>query len=290
MRPTLLVDGNNLLIRAVEATRHSSMTGPSGVSTAGMVVMVRTLSRYIRAETPYAVCVLWDAGYRRRTALYPAYKANRPQVPDEYRSTSRRLVQHLLTLCSIQQHSVPGEEADDLIAEYWRTSTTPVVVLSNDKDLLQLVGPTPLGQTCEQIRVSSSDTPTDRWDTHAVREHYGCSPAQLPAAMSLAGDTSDNIPGVPGIGMKTAVKYLAAADWDLNAVTQPKVIEHRSSINCYRQLVDLRDVPLGQPLPTLGPFMPTSPGERGWSALCAFLAEHRLRDLHTRMLHGEMWH
>lgn len=291
MRPTLLVDGNNLLVRAVEATRRAAMTSPSGVSTAALVVMARTLSRYIRGEVPYKVIVLWDRGYARRAALYPPYKAARPQAADDYRSTSKQLVQELLQLCRVQQHSVPGEEADDLIAEYWRTATTPVVILSNDKDLLQLVGQTPTGHDCEQIRISSANTPTDRWGEREVREHFGCTPAQIPVAMSLAGDSVDGIPGIPGFGMKTAVKHLAAADWNLDAVTHPHVISRRDEIALYRQLVDLRDIPLGQPLPTLTPFMPVTVGpDRAWAALNWFLADYHLNDLRTRMIVGEMWH
>lgn len=288
MRPLLLIDGNNLLVRAVEATRRTAMTSPTGVSTAALVVVARTVSRYIRGEHPYKVVVLWDAGHDNRTALYPEYKANRPTGSDTYRGQSKRLVQDWLTLCRVPQCALPGWEADDLIAAYWRTSQAPVVILSSDKDLLQLVGDTPTGQTCEQIRVSSADTPTDRWDSTKVFDYFGCTPEQIPVAMSLAGDDSDNIPGVPRFGMKTAVKHLSAAGWDIDAVDHPNVTANRDKIAIFRQLVDLRDVALD--VPALPVFMPTTPGlDRDWALLHRFCTTHGLKGLLGRLMTGEMW-
>ncbi|MFF7198205.1 hypothetical protein ACFZAM_31415 [Streptomyces sp. NPDC008079] len=289
MRPTLLVDGNNILIRAVEATRRTAMTSPvTGRTTAAMVVVAQTLSRYITAEQPFRVIILWDSGHAARSALFPAYKAQRPQGSDPYRSESKDLVRQFLDLCRIPQLAVPGEEADDLIAAYWRTAAGPVTILSSDKDLLQLVGTTPTGYACEQIRVSSADTPTDRWDAATVQEHFGCTPAQLPVAMSLAGDTSDNIPGVPGIGMVKAVKILSGAAWRLDGVTHAAVVAHRAEIDVYRQLVDLRDVRLD--LPQIPPFMPTTVGpDRDWVRLHEFLSSHALQRLTNRLNSGRMW-
>jgi 5'-3' exonuclease len=290
MRPILLIDGNNVLVRAVEATRQTAMTSPSGVSTSALVVVARTLSRYMRNEHPYKAIMLWDAGHTMRSNLYPPYKANRPTASDPYRNQSKALVRQFLALCRIPQLWMEGFEADDLIAAYWRTATAPVVILSNDKDLLQLVGQTPTGQSCEQIRPSSADTPTDRWDTAKVKEHFGCTPEQLPITMSLTGDSADHIPGVPGIGPKLAVKHLLAADWDLDAITHPAIAEHRDNGNVaiYRQLIDLREVTLK--VPNVAPLMPTSPGpDRNWRDLHAFLVAHHLRDALNRLTAGTMW-
>lgn len=289
MRPIMLIDGTNILVRAVEATRNTAMTSPSGVSTAALVVVARTLSRYIRDEHPYKVMVCWDAGHDARTALYPQYKANRPTGSDPYRSQSKQLVREFLTLARVPQLTVEGQEADDLIAAYWHTAAAPVVILSSDKDLLQLVGLTPTGHPCEQIRVSSADTPTDRWDTAKVIEHFGCTPAQLPIAMSLAGDASDGIPGIPRFGMKTAVKHLTAAGWDVTAITHPSLTMDRlSDVAIFRQLVDLRDVVLD--LPPVGPFMPTNPGpDADWARLHHFVTTHGLKVLQDRLMTGEMW-
>ncbi|MDQ1041425.1 5'-3' exonuclease [Streptomyces sp. V3I8] len=292
-RPTLLVDGNNLLYRAVEATRRSAMNAPDGTSTSALVVFTSTLSRYIREEKPYRVMICWDAGYGWRTRLHPGYKAARPQHTDDYRSTSRDLVTGFLQRCRIPQARVDGFEADDLIAAYWRALDAPITILSNDKDMLQMVGPNPAGQPCEQIRISSADTPTDRWDEAKVIEHFGCTPAQLPIAMSLAGDPGDGVPGVSGIGMKTAVKHLAKADWDLSAITHPGIAAARDSgeIEVYRQLVDLRDTPTPVVLPlSVAPFIPVTPGpDDAWRDLYGFLSRYGMTRTINRLASGELW-
>lgn len=290
MRPTMLIDGNNLLVRAVEATRRAAMHSADGTDTSALVAFTKTLARHMREEQPFRAVVLWDAGHDRRKALYPDYKANRPQHTDEYRHYSRTLACEFLSLAGIPQQRVEGEEADDLIAAHWRTATAPVVILSNDKDLLQLVGCTPTGQTCEQIRLSSWGTPTDRWDLARVASHFGCTPEQLPLAMSLAGDSSDNIPGVRGVGMITAVKHLSAAGWDLEKVEHKGIAEARENgqADIYRQLVDLREATV--PVPPVPPLCLTSPGhDKAWRALGEFLSRYQLRDLSGRMLAGDLW-
>jgi DNA polymerase-1 len=293
MRPTLLIDGNNILIRAVEATRRTAMHSDDGTDTSGLVVFIKTISRYIREEKPYRVMVCWDSGPDWRKQLYPAYKANRPQHTDTYRSSTRRLVREFLTLARVPWTYYPGYEADDLIAMIWRHATEPVVILSSDKDLLQMVGANPNGQPCTQIRVSSSDTPTDRWDEAKVIERHGCTPAQLPVVMSLTGDTSDGIPGVRGIGPKFALKHLTAAGWDLDAIEHKDIAEAREKgeIAIYRKLVDLRDPPYETaPDGSISPFMPVTPGpDAAWQALWKFLNQLQLREIERRLLAGELW-
>ncbi|MET7363299.1 hypothetical protein ABZS76_33345 [Streptomyces sp. NPDC005562] len=289
MRPTLLIDGNNLLIRAVEATRRSAMHSPTGVDTSALVVFANTLTRHVRVEAPFRATVLWDGGHGARKALYPAYKATRPQAADSYRDHCRALTREWLRYSGIPQLQLAGVEADDLIASYWHTATAPVTILSSDKDMLQLVGATPTGHPCEQIRISSANTPTDRWDATRVAGHYGCTPEQLPIAMALAGDTADNIPGVRGIGMKRAVQHMSAAHWNLDGVTHPAIVEQREDIEVFRKLVDLRDG-TRYDVPTISPFMPVLPGPGAeWQALAAFLHQHGLRQLTRRLGAGELW-
>lgn len=295
-RPTLLVDGNNLLIRAVEGTRRAAINAPDGTDTSALVNFILTLTRYTRQYRPYKVSVLWDASSAEvpnwRKALYPPYKANRPTAPDDYRRDSRRMVTTFLELARVHQLAVNGQEADDLIAEYWREETGKVVILSNDKDLMQLVGATPAGGFCHQVRLSSADTPTDFWTPERVEEHYGCTPAQLPLVLALWGDTSDNIPGVPRIGVKFAVKHLSAAGWNLDEVEHEGIQAHREQIALYRQLVDLREViSYRMPhLPQLAPFMPTTPGpDKAWQDLYGFLSGYGMTRTITRLASGELW-
>jgi DNA polymerase-1 len=292
MQPLLLIDGNNLLIRAVEATRRSAMNSDDGTDTSALVVFIKTASRYIREEKPYRVMVFWDSGPDWRKNLYRDYKAQRPQVTDEYRSVTRRLIREFLSLARVPWSYLPGYEADDLIAAHWRYAREPVVILSSDKDFAQLLGQTPTGYPCTQIRISSYNTPTDRWDEQKVCEHYGCTPEQRPLVMSLVGDAADNIPGVKGIGEVKAIKHLSAAGWDLAAVEHPPIAMARDlgEIARWRMLVDLRDVPY-EMIPTgPGPFMPVTPGpDAAWQTLWKWLDDLQLRDIQRRLLAGELW-
>ncbi|MFE0490185.1 5'-3' exonuclease [Streptomyces griseoaurantiacus] len=295
-QPTLLIDGNNILIRAVEATRRSAMHSDDGTDTSALVVFVKTLSRYIRQYQPYRVSVLWDQtstdvpNWRNR--LYPPYKANRPTAPDDYRRDSRFLAREFLDRAGIHQHAILGMEADDLIGAYWRRETGPLAILSNDKDLLQLVGETPLGGDCHQVRVSSSDTPTDVWHHEDVEARYGCYPKNLPWVLALAGDASDNIPGVPKIGPKFAVKHMGAAGWDIHKVEHPGIRAHIEEAHLFYQLVNLRNPweNSSSDLPTIPLFRPTSPGpDDAWLKLWTFLESFQLRQFQRQLLAGELW-
>jgi DNA polymerase-1 len=295
-RPILLVDGNNLLIRAVEATRRVAMNAPDGTDTSALVTFTSTLSRYTRQIRPYKVTVLWDSTSAQvpnwRKSIYPPYKANRPTAPDAYGRNSREMVTTFLRLAGIPQLGVWGQEADDLIGSYWRRLNMPMTILSNDKDLLQLVGTTPRGAQCDQIRISSADTATEYWTADRVEEHYGCTPEQLPLVLALWGDSSDNIPGVPGIGVKFAVKHLSAAGWDLDKVAHKGIQDHRKEIAVYHQLIDLRgpQYSLDGVLPAPPPFMPTSPGaDKAWKDLYAFLSGYGMTRTITRLASGELW-
>ncbi|MFE6000326.1 5'-3' exonuclease H3TH domain-containing protein [Streptomyces sp. NPDC056454] len=291
MQPTLLIDGNNVLVRAVEATRRVAMNSPTGVDTSALVSTVATISRHIREEKPGRVVVLWDGGADGwRKKIYPQYKANRPQATDTYRSHSRALVREFFDLAGIPQQIQADYEADDLIAAHWRASDEPLIILSNDKDMLQLAGYTPRGQACGQIRLSSSDTPTDRWNADRVTEHFGCTPEQLPLVLALAGDPSDNVPGVPGIGPKFAVKHLAAARWDLDAVTHQGIREHMADVAVYRELVDLRNNGMQPRVPRIPLFLPFVQGpDPAWRNLHAFCERHGLRQIAAKLSVGHLW-
>ncbi len=293
MQPTtMLIDGNNLLIRAVEATRRSAMHSDDGTDTSALVVFVKTISRYIRQYHPYRVSVLWDSSPSWRAAVYPPYKANRLTSPDPYRRDSRLLVREFLTAARIHQHATPRMEADDLIGAYWRHETGKVVILSSDKDLLQLVGPTPRGGFCHQVRVSSADTPTDFWYPEKVEEHYGCLPEQLPWVLALAGDPSDNIPGIPKIGPKFAVKHMSAADWNIDNVAHPGIQARLAEAHLFYRLVDLR-IPWNHSpvdLPGIPPFLPVRPGpDDAWRTLWKFLDGLQLRQFQQQLMAGELW-
>lgn len=285
--PLMLVDGNNLLVRAVEATREAAMTGDGGVSTAALVAFSRTLSRHIRIANPYQVVVCWDGGNNRRKAILPTYKATRIHTGNEYRLQSTRLADTFLQLSRIPQVRVQGEEADDLIAAYWANADRPVVILSSDKDLLQLTGTNPHGHQVRQLRLTNKGD--ELWDADQVLSYFLCDPEQLTLAMAIAGDASDNIDGVPRFGIKTAVKRMTEAGWDLDAKNlHHALVEHRDLIDRNLTLIDLR-TPTGWTPPTVPPFVPTQPGETAWSALADFCTRHGLRQLINRSADHSLW-
>lgn len=294
---TLLIDGNNLLMRAFFATRRSGMSA-DGVSTGPLLVFINTLTRHIREEKPDRLAIAWDGGRStERTALQADYKGNRAGAPDwEEKQSSFALAKQFVTLANLYQSELPGREADDLIAAWWRGVVPPrppivngsIKILSSDKDFLQLLGFNGLGVPTEVIRLSSADTPTDRWSFKRLVDEYGYPPENWPLVTALTGDTSDNVHGVPGIGPKRAVKLLEAHSWDLDAVLEdPKVSEHADQVRMNLRLVDLRHGDLVLPAPPA--VKPTRPGDFTHPELLRFLEEFRLSSVINRYLSGTLW-
>lgn len=285
---TLLVDGNNLLMRAVFATQRSSMSA-DGVATGPLVVFVNTLTKHIREERPSRVAIAWDGGKSaQRTQLDPGYKGNRTSAPDEdVKKRSFALVKEFLALADIYQAEIAGYEADDLISSWWYSALDgPLVILSSDKDFLQLLGQNPCGQTVEQVRLSSADTPTDRWNLQRMLDDVGYGPVDWASVTALTGDKSDNVIGVPGIGPKKAVKLLTAHGWNLRdaAASLP---EHRDQILLNLQLVSLRNPTLR--LGSVPPFRPSRRGAMLYDQLLAFLDRYQLASVRDRLESSLLW-
>lgn len=288
---TLLVDGNNLLMRALFAMAHSGLSDSRGLPTGPLLVFINTLSRHVIEEAPDRVMVCWDGGRsERRTASSDDYKAQRGAGPViESKESAFGLAKEFLTLAGVPHVERPGLEADDLIGHFWRSSVgwfKRRVILSSDKDFLQLVD----GNT-DQVRLSSSGTPTDRWDLERVMTAYECPPDMLPYAMALAGDTVDGVVGLPRIGMKTAVKILRASGWFWSdALKHPKVEPHRELAEKNLPLVDLRrsyeSIPVDPQIPL---FRPTGPDSQMFEGLLKFLSEHDMRTVRARIISGALW-
>lgn len=280
----LLVDGNNLLARAVFAAKHARMS-VDGVNTGALLIFVNMLARHIREEHPDSVVVCWDGGRSvYRTGLYPDYKASRGEKPiEEERDEPFGQAKEFLTLAGIHHVERTGWEADDLIACYWRTirpTDTRLVILSGDKDLLQLVG-----DHCEQVRPVTPPNPTDRWDLARVREKYGVVPADLSKAMAFIGDISDGVPGIKGIGPKKAAKLVTERDW-------LSLLDEYDGLDLWHRLIDLRSIPfttLGLSLQQPPPFHPTGPTSITYIDLAQFLDRYRLESVKTRLLTGSLW-
>jgi len=196
-----LVDGSSYIYRAYYAIRH--LSSPSGHPTNAIYGFVQMLLKLLKDHDPRHVAVVFDAGRTTfRTELYPDYKANRAAMPDDLR-VQMGPIREVVRAFNIPSLELAGFEADDIIgalAERFAASGGRVVVVTGDKDLMQIVSES----------VTLLDTMKDKQSgIPEVLERFGVGPELVPDILGLAGDSSDNIPGVPGIGEKTAIKLIA---------------------------------------------------------------------------------
>lgn len=206
--PTLaLVDGHSIAYRAFFALPEDLAT-TSGQVTNAVYGFTRMLIRLLADQHPEGIAVAWDVSRRTfRAAEYPEYKAQRTAAPDHFKA-QLPLIHAVLDSLGIPQVQVEGFEADDVIASISRAAIDDgwdVVVVTGDRDAFQLVD--------DHLRVLYTRrgiTDTVLADAAYVEERYGVPPARYVEYAALRGDTSDNLPGVPGVGEKTAAKLVAA--------------------------------------------------------------------------------
>ncbi|MBT3429250.1 MAG: DNA polymerase I [Proteobacteria bacterium] len=200
LKQLVLVDGSSYLYRAFHAMPNlANSRGESTGAVYGIVNMLRRLMR--EYDTPYLAVVFDAPGKTFRDRLYSAYKANRPPMPDELRSQIDK-VHAVIRALGLPLLSVPDVEADDVIGTLARAATAygmETLIVSGDKDLAQLV----------DTKVRMCDSMKDVvYDAEGVEAKFGVPPERIVDFLALVGDTSDNIPGVPKVGPKTAVRWL----------------------------------------------------------------------------------
>ena len=254
-----LVDGSSYIFRAYHAlpplTRKSDQL-PVGAVAGFCNMLWRLLRDSVAGEKPTHLAVILDHSSETfRNALYDQYKAQREEPPEELRpqfALIREAVKAFDLPCIEQQ----GYEADDLIATYCRLAKeagATATIVASDKDLMQLVGD----------GVTMFDTMKDRRiGVEEVREKFGVTPDKVVDVQALAGDSVDNVPGVPGIGIKTAAQLINEYG-DLETllarasdIKQPKrreaLIDHAEKARISKKLVQLEDhVPLNTPIDAL---------------------------------------
>jgi DNA polymerase-1 len=196
-----LIDGSAYIYRAYHAVRP--LSNSQGLPTHAVFGFTSILRRLLKERTPQHLAIAFDTkGPVFRHRLYEHYKANRPPMPEDL-VPQIPYIRKMVDAFRILKLEDEDQEADDLIASATRKmveSGCKVVIVSGDKDLLQLVTP----------QVSLWDPMNDRiMDEAAVAAKYGLSPGQLLDYFALTGDSSDNIPGVPGVGPKSAQKFIA---------------------------------------------------------------------------------
>jgi DNA polymerase-1 len=195
-----LVDGSSYIYRAYFAIRH--LTSPTGHPTNAIYGFIQMLLKLLKDYKPEHVAVVFDAGRTTfRTEMYPDYKANRVAMPDDLRMQMEP-IREVVRAFNIPTLELQGFEADDIIgtlAGRFAAQGGEVVVVTGDKDLMQIV--TDNISLLDTMKMKESRIPE-------VVERFGVGPELVIDILGLAGDSSDNIPGVPGIGEKTATKLI----------------------------------------------------------------------------------
>jgi DNA polymerase-1 len=201
-----LIDGNSLVYRAFFALPESIATStgePTNAIFGFASMLVKLITEY--GATP--TIVAWDAGTSGRTETYPAYKAQRQSRPDLLREQWPAF-EPLVEAFGYRNARLDGFEADDVIATIAQRAIEEgiaVSIVTGDRDAFQLIDE---GGLVTVMATARGITETKLYDRAAVIERYGIAPEQIPDFYGLKGDTSDNIPGVPGIGEKTAAELL----------------------------------------------------------------------------------
>jgi len=202
----LLIDGHSMAYRAFYALPAENFTTASGQHTNAIYGFATMLLSLLSSEKPTHVAVAFDVSRKTfRSEIFPEYKANRAKTPDEFRSQMSYL-HELVSAFGITQFEVEGYEADDVIATITKRAEkegTEVFICTGDRDSFQLVNDK---TTVLYPKRGVSDLA--RMTPDAVQEKYGMSPAQYPDFAALRGDPSDNLPSIPGVGEKTAAKWV----------------------------------------------------------------------------------
>jgi DNA polymerase-1 len=250
-KKVLLLDGHSLAFRAFYALPETLVTS-SGQITNAVYGFTAMLIKLIADEKPQGIVVCFDKGMPRfRVERYSQYKANRAETPDPFRQ-QLPLIREVLGALRISMVELEGYEADDLLATLARRARetgSEVVVVTGDRDCLQLVCD---GVAVMMTRRGISDV--TRYDRPAVIEKYGVPPEKWTDFVALKGETSDNLPGVPGIGDKTAAQLIAKygdieqviahAD-ELTPKLRSAVKEHAAQVRINKELGRLlADVPV----------------------------------------------
>jgi len=248
-----LIDGNSLVYRAFFALPESIATStgePTNAIFGFASMLVKLITEY--GVTP--TIVAWDAGTSGRTEAYPQYKAQRRSRPDLLREQWPAF-EPLVEAFGYRNARLEGFEADDVLATIAQRAIEAgiaVSIVTGDRDAFQLIDDEGLVSVMATAR---GITETKLYDRAAVIERYGIAPAQIPDFYGLKGDTSDNIPGVPGIGEKTAAELLASfgtleslldrTEEVSGAKRRENLVAHREDAIVSKQLATMqRDLPL----------------------------------------------
>jgi DNA polymerase-1 len=251
-----LIDGNSLAYRAFFALPESIATS-TGFPTNAIFGFASMLVKMLTEHGTKPTIVVWDAGASGRKEVYADYKATRTSRPDLLKQQWPHL-EPLVEAFGYLNVSVEGYEADDVIATLAvkaRDEGIPVTIVTGDRDAFQLIDPE---SRIKVMATARGITETKLYDHQAVIDRYGIAPESIPDFYGLKGDTSDNIPGVPGIGDKTAAELLqrfgdletvlASVDEISGAKRKENLVNHADNARISKQLATIQtDVEVATP-------------------------------------------
>ncbi|MFO0388760.1 MAG: DNA polymerase I [Alphaproteobacteria bacterium] len=276
-----LIDGSGFIFRAYFAIKRD-MTNPKGVPVKAVYGFLTMIQKLMDGNGCGYAAVIFDAGRKTfRNDIYPAYKANRPPAPDDL-VPQFALVREAAEALNLPSIELTDYEADDIIATYAmqaKAKGMEVVIVSSDKDLMQLIQP----HICLYDAMKEKDICEPE-----VLEKFGVSPDKVLDVLSLMGDSSDNVPGVPGIGPKTAAELinqfgdletlLARAGEIKQDKRRETLVQNADKARLSKQLITLKhDVPNLPPLESLVIREPDP------AKLMAFMQEHGFKSLANRL-------
>ncbi|NLY18401.1 MAG: DNA polymerase I [Clostridiaceae bacterium] len=247
----MLIDGNSILNRGFYGLSGGSMLSTStGLYTNAVYAFINIMNKYIEEEAPEYLAVAFDVKAKTfRHNMYDGYKAKRKAMPDEL-ALQLPLIKEVLAAMNVPVLEKEGFEADDIIGSLSllaENQNIDVVILTGDRDSFQLISD---NTTVILLSSRAGRTETKRLDKEAIYEQYGLSPSQLIDVKGLMGDSSDNIPGVPGVGEKTAISLITAYKTldgvyeNIEKITKPKLkaslIEYREQAFLSRTLGTIR--------------------------------------------------
>ena len=203
----LLIDGHSMAYRAFYALPVDNFKTSTGQPTNAIYGFAAMIINLINQEKPTHIAVAFDVSRQTfRTEKFPEYKSNRAATPDEFRSQVSHIYE-VVNAFGINRFELPGFEADDVIATLTKNAETEgfeVLICSGDRDTFQLVS-----EKTTVLYPKKGVTEMARMTPEAVIEKYGLTPKQYPDFAALRGDPSDNLPSLPGVGEKTATKWIA---------------------------------------------------------------------------------
>jgi DNA polymerase I len=199
----LLFDTYSIFYRAHHAL--PPMNTANGEPTAALYGVSLLLLKLLREQKPSGAAFALDRGPSFRKQIFDGYKARRARMPDELRAQEPHL-REMIEALGAPSFSAPGFEADDVLATLARElAPAEVMIVSGDRDLLQTID-----VRTRVLFIGRRGQDHVIYDEAKVRERFGLSPSALPSFVALAGDASDELPGIPGVGNKTASKWIAA--------------------------------------------------------------------------------